>query len=498
MVAPERTAGLDPAECPVEAPQRLLEAIWPLLGRHVAFHRRLVGVTANVKAALLLSQAIYWTRHGRDIGLRDGWFHKTAGQWQVETGLSVKEQGRARELLQSLDLLEDQRLGMPARLHFRLNLDELGRRIAERLGARMPQPPPLVAWQDRVVVAELLGPSVAFHRVLVDAAEGVHGALLLSRALHLTRLQVRARADPWIAGSIAHWFAELGLTRREQEAARRALVDAELWEEQVGGTPPRLHVRVRIEELAALLSGSRGVPERASVGSAPVCGVTSDSSAPNGETRLRDSHIHVSPKAPSLFRPNRLYCFAQSAVLYKERTTSVSLQPPQPTSPSEAGSPDGHPGGGDGGAGAGGGCGGGENLIFPERLLQAEQHAIAQLLASVASGAGGHAAAAQTLLDELAGRLQTERVRSPVAYLRGLIQRAAAGQFVPELAQRVAAERERLRLEAEARRAQEAEERRLAAERATPEYQARMRERRERISSQLRDLRKGRIPPSES
>jgi hypothetical protein len=120
------------------------------------------------------------------------------------------------------------------------------------------------------------------------------------------------------------------------------------------------------------------------------------------------------------------------------------------------------------------------------------------LLASLASVAGGHAAAAQTLLDELAGRLQTERVRSPVAYLRGLIQRVVAGQFVPELAQRVAAERDRLRLEAEARLAQQAEERRLAAERATPEYQARVGERRERIGAQLRDLRKGRSPPSES
>jgi hypothetical protein len=491
MAAPERTAGPDLAEDPAQdsadAPQRLLEAIWPLLGRHVAFHRRLVDVTANVKAALLLSQAIYWTRHGRDMELRDGWFHKTAGQWQVETGLSVKEQGRARELLQALDLLEDQRLGMPARLHFRLNLDALGRRIADRLGARMPQPPPLSAWRDRALVAELLGPSVAFHRVLVDAATGVHGALLLSRALHLTRLQVRARADPWIAGSIAHWFAELGLTRREQEAARRMLVDAGLWEEQVGGTPPTLHVRVQIETLAALLSGSQGVPEQAPDGPAPVCGVTSDSDARNVETRLRDSHIHVSPKAPSLFRPNRPDCLAQTAALYKEGTTGVSLQPPQPTIPPLVEPPDGHPG--RDGSAVGGRCGGGESLIFPERLLAAEQQAIAQLLAVVASGAGGDAAAAQTLLDELAGRLQTERVRSPVAYLRGLIQRAAAGQFVPELAPRVAAERDRQRREAEARRAQQVEERRLAAERATPEYQARERERRERVGALLRDVR---------
>jgi len=41
---------------------RALAIIWPLLGRHIAFHRRLVDLTANVKAALLLSQTIYWTR----------------------------------------------------------------------------------------------------------------------------------------------------------------------------------------------------------------------------------------------------------------------------------------------------------------------------------------------------------------------------------------------------------------------------------------------------
>jgi hypothetical protein len=34
-------------------------------GRHIAFHRRLVDLTASVKAALLLSQSIYWTRHGQ-------------------------------------------------------------------------------------------------------------------------------------------------------------------------------------------------------------------------------------------------------------------------------------------------------------------------------------------------------------------------------------------------------------------------------------------------
>jgi len=73
-------------QTPADTASALLTTIWPLLGRHIAFHRRLVDLTGNVKAALLLSQAVYWTRHGRDIAQRDGWFHKTAEQWELELG----------------------------------------------------------------------------------------------------------------------------------------------------------------------------------------------------------------------------------------------------------------------------------------------------------------------------------------------------------------------------------------------------------------------------
>ena len=85
-----------------------LAIIWPLLGRHIAFHRRLVDLTASVKAALLLAQTIYWTRHGRDIARTGGWFLKTTEQWEMETGLSAKEQTTARAVLCNLALLDEQ------------------------------------------------------------------------------------------------------------------------------------------------------------------------------------------------------------------------------------------------------------------------------------------------------------------------------------------------------------------------------------------------------
>jgi len=468
--APQRFEDAEDWHTPADTASALLATIWPLLGRHIAYHRRLVDLTGNAKAALLLSQAVYWTRHGRDIAQRDGWFHKTAEQWELELGLSAREQTSARELLRARALLEEQRLGLPARLHFRLNLDMLGRRLAERVDTRLLTAPS-TDWHDRMLIAELLGPAVAFHRALAAVAGGIHGGLLLSRALHLTRLQARRQRDVWIADSAAHWFEELGLSRREQEAARRDLLQIGVWEERIAGIPASLFARVRLEVLVALLGGGSEGLLAMPPASAAVRGNATASVSPNVETRVRHSHSLVSTKPPSLIRQNRHQCFDETAILHIEESTGDLLQPQNTASPPA------------GELLAPAAVGGGEALIFPTRLLPQERDAAQRLLSHLA---GQH----QVLLDELAGRLQTERVRNPLAYLRGLIQRAAAGQFVPELAPRIAAERDRIRQESEARHAQEAEERRLAAERATPEYQARDRERRQRISALLSDMRR--------
>ena len=125
-------------------------------------------------------------------------------------------------------------------------------------------------------------------------------------------------------------------------------------------------------------------------------------------------------------------------------------------------------------------------------MLSQERAAARALL----SGSGDQA---QALLDELAGRLQANAVRSsPVGYLRGLIARADAGTFLPDFGPRIASERQQIQKAADQRLARDAEERRQEIERATPEYQARVRSQREKLS-QLRDdmkqrLGKGRPP----
>jgi len=448
-----RAAGFDAAP---------LSVIWPLLGRHIAFHRRLVDLTSSVKAALLLSQSVYWTRHGRDIAQTGGWFHKTSEQWEMETGLSAKEQASAREVLRGLALLDDQRMGIPARLHFRLNVDELGMRLADRIACH----PHAADWSDRVVLAELLGPSVAFHRTLAGVAGSVHAGLMLSRALHLTRLQARHRLERWISSSAARWFEEIGLTRREQETARRDLVRTGIWEECLRGIPPSLVARIRLDCLLALLtddaSAARSLGSRIAE---PGRGVAADKGSPNVESRLRQPRSLVSPKPPDQFRPIRQHGSAESAVLLMNHSTGESLQPQH--TDSSANPPDTEAGG---------------ELIFPEQMLPDERQAARLLLRRCGDQA-------QCLLDELAGRLQVRGVRlSPVAYLRGLIARAAAGSFVPELGTRVAAEREQRQKEALRRREREAEEQRLAAERATPEYQAKALAQRQKVRQMIDEL----------
>jgi hypothetical protein len=458
-----RRADEDPQGRSVVFDTAALSVIWPLLGRHIAFHRRLVDLTSSVKAALLLSQSIYWTRHGRDIAQSDGWFHKTTEQWEMETGLSAKEQASAREVLRSLALVEDQRMGIPARLHFRLSVDELSTRLADRITSH----PHAADWSNRVALAELLGPSVAFHRTLAGVAGGVHAGLMLSRALHLTRLQSRRRSDQWIASSAARWFEEIGLTRREQETARRDLVRTGLWEECLRGIPPSLVARIRLDCLLALLTDNASVAR--SVGSRdadPDRGVAADKVSPQSESRLRHPHSLASPKPPDQFRRTREHGSAESAVLLMNHSTSESVQP---HSPASSVSPSGTL------------VGGGE-LIFPEQMLPDERQAARLLLRHFGDQA-------QCLLDELAGRLKVRGVRSsPVAYLRGLTARAAAGSFVPELGPRVAAAREQRRKDAIRRREREAEEQRLAAERATPEYQAKALAQRQEVRQMIDEL----------
>lgn len=100
----------------------------------VSFHRCLVPVAGGVTPALMLSQAI-WITQTLEIA-SGGWFICSQEQWTQETGLTRWEQETARRALRRAGLLEERRLGMPAKLWFRVCPDVVLRALQAGIDQR--------------------------------------------------------------------------------------------------------------------------------------------------------------------------------------------------------------------------------------------------------------------------------------------------------------------------------------------------------------------------
>ncbi len=98
---------------------------------------------------------------------------------------------------------------------------------------------------------ELFDRPIAFQRAFVELGVGITGALMLSQCVYWhSRTSQR---DGWFYKSQADWETETGMTRREQETARKRLVQAGFLEEIRKGVPAKLYFRVNVEALEAAL-----------------------------------------------------------------------------------------------------------------------------------------------------------------------------------------------------------------------------------------------------
>jgi hypothetical protein len=101
--------------------QRAIEAL--LLGtRPIAYHAALARSLKSATAGIFLSQLLYWTPRTHN---RDGWIWKTRDDIYQETALTRYEQESARKILKRARILEERLAGVPARMHFRIDLTEL-------------------------------------------------------------------------------------------------------------------------------------------------------------------------------------------------------------------------------------------------------------------------------------------------------------------------------------------------------------------------------------
>ena len=123
--------------------------------------------------------------------------------------------------------------------------------------AAMSAPPP--ALQSRSArlgrVLSLLGQGVlAFHPRLVQLTGSLSSALMLSQSLYWTRIKAeRGDKDAWFWKTRESWRAEIGLSRHEQDSARKRLLLAGVVEERRAGMPARLWFRVDLDRLAHAL-----------------------------------------------------------------------------------------------------------------------------------------------------------------------------------------------------------------------------------------------------
>ena len=98
-----------------------------------------------------------------------------------------------------------------------------------------------------MTLSDVLGAPVAFQRSFVYFTGSVNAALMLSQVVYWsTRTTL---PDRWFYKTQGHWERETGLTRREQDGARRTLVGLGVVKEEKRGVPARLHFQLQEEVL---------------------------------------------------------------------------------------------------------------------------------------------------------------------------------------------------------------------------------------------------------
>jgi hypothetical protein len=230
----------------------------------IAFSMRLAQITGHPKDAVLLSQLVYWTRHGRDVVASQGWIHKTREQWFAETGLSREEQENIRRRLRRLNLAQEWRGGRPARLYFRIHTKTLSAALCRVHQLEQPVHLSLDFMRgNEHAMRALFGPSVAFHRVLAEVTGSVNAALMLSRMIQLQRHTLDTDCQ-WFSLTASEWSRDCGLKRRQFENAKHKLHQLGLIEEFVSHERHRrVFSRVHPVRLLELL---RPIIQRISIG----------------------------------------------------------------------------------------------------------------------------------------------------------------------------------------------------------------------------------------
>ena len=447
-------------------PADAMPSLWRrLVGqRYIPFYPALAQLTQSLKAALMLGQAMAWTRHyARHAPERDGWFWQTTGEWQTLTGLSRHEQSSARTVLRRLGVLQEHARGMPRRTWFRVDLDALAVSLGRQIGQFVPR----WSWAE-AVVRTLLGRPVVCYRPLIAVAGSVVGGLYLSWLCASLRRESREQPgtamagqhageqvpaeDPWLALTMAETQQTLQLSRAQLERARAGLLrDGLIDEAWTGSVPARRRTRVRFDRLLEKLDRSTsvdGLDADAGSPSEPISGMAESANPGCGKpANWNGGNVHSwmlktgqlgcdFPANMSAEKSHPLYRCTSTKPLPNHRSADFERASDREGAGVVVPKINSHD----------------PDLIaerdLPPGLGPDEQHAANRILERLAD-----AQLNRLVIDEWAAHLAGGALRSPLGYLAALVSRANSGQFVPARAlQRRIARHNAARLDAARRR----------------------------------------------
>ena len=197
-------------------------------GRTIAVYKCLVA--GSIKAAVFLSQLVYWTRHGTAVVERDGWIFKSIAEMEDETGLSKREQGTCKQKLLERNLIETRRFGFGARLEMRLNLPALAAAVCAANGrpsdGRLPENIDLAAFRQPsdLFFLRYFQERIAYHRDLATLTGCIHSAIMLSFIMQQCVAKGAGSEERWfVSFDIPAWQRHLSLPYKTQLTARNKL-----------------------------------------------------------------------------------------------------------------------------------------------------------------------------------------------------------------------------------------------------------------------------------
>jgi len=124
---------------------------------------------------------------------------------------------------------------------------------------------------------------IAFNRDFVNFGIGITGALFLSQCVYWSKRT--PDNNGWFYKTMQEWEDETGLTRFEQETARKKLKSLGLIEEKRAGVPAKLYYRIVANKIVEMLKTSMRESSK------PVCGNVANKSAEMSQTLYKDTEI---------------------------------------------------------------------------------------------------------------------------------------------------------------------------------------------------------------